>query len=243
MITDTEILAKLKAWLNDEDGEDVPVHEVLDRIDALEGKTSAPMSGLPDEQFPEDEGTEGKWASRKPMSGLPDEDTARKIHDLRSAARGDPEDWHRQDMLPDPEPSEIARDEWESENMVNPMPNEYKAAHEFLSSLFGPDGYTPDSVGQLVEVFIPCLRIMTGRPYEPTGALWRRAGILGIIWDVRKKFERLWYRTWTEGNRHDDSGFDLINFTGFLLRSDPDSRFGDAGEPAPRQPQPKEPWI
>lgn len=178
---------------------------------------------------------------KMPMSGLPiepvgitDEEWARRHleHNLKSAARGDPEDWHRSDMLPDPEPSKTAREERESENMAAPMPPEYEAAHAFMSSLFGPDSYTPDSIGQLVEVFIPCLRIMVTRGYDPSGGLWRRAGILGIIWDVRKKFERLWYRTWTLGKRHDDSGFDLINFTGMLLRAEPDSRFGDAGEPA-----------
>lgn len=118
-------------------------------------------------------------------------------------------------------------------NMAAPTPEIYKHAHAFMSAVFGNDGYTPDSVGQLVDVFVPCLRIMVERGYEPTGALWRKAGVLGIIWDVRKKFERLWFRTWTQGIRHDDSGFDLINFTGMLMRADPNSRFGDAGEPAP----------
>jgi hypothetical protein len=117
-------------------------------------------------------------------------------------------------------------------NLEAPVSPEYAAAHAFMGKVFGQDAYTPDAVGQLVEVFIPCLRIMVERGYEPNGELWRRAGVLGIIWDVRKKFERLWYRTWTLGKRHDDSGFDLINFTGMLLRVNPDSRFGDAGEPA-----------
>jgi hypothetical protein len=170
------------------------------------------------------------------MSGLPgiDRDAVEKkvIDDLRSAARGDPDEWRHPDLHEDggwP----ITGDDPEAMNMVAPTPEIYKHAHAFMAAVFGEDSYTPDSVGQLVDVFVPCLRIMVERGYEPTGGLWRKAGVLGIIWDVRKKFERLWFRTWTQGKRHDDSGFDLINFTGMLLRAEPDSRFGDAGEPAP----------
>jgi hypothetical protein len=173
------------------------------------------------------------------MSGLPiepvttsDEEWAERHRQheekLRSAARGDPDQWRHPDLNP----------EDENVNMVAPTPAIYKHAHAFMAAVFGEDQYTPDSVGQLVEVFTPCLRIMVERGYEPTGALWRQAGVLGIIWDVRKKFERLWFRTWTQGKRHDDSGFDLINFTGMLLRAEPDSRFGDAGEPAPPEDRP-----
>jgi len=157
-----------------------------------------------------------------PIPEMPDLDTIKE--NLKSAARGD-DAWRHPDLtdvLPDRE--EV--------NMAAPIPVEYEAAHEFMAKLFGPEGYTPDSVGQLVQVFVPCLRIMVERGYEPHGRLWQRAGVLGTIWDVRKKFERFWFRTWTLGVRHDDSGFDLINHTGFTMRADPDSRFGDAGEPA-----------
>ena len=158
----------------------------------------------------------------EPMSGLPaDAQIEQAKRNLQAAIRGD-DAWRHPDVYPEDEPV----------NMAAPMPEIYKHAHAFMSGVFGEDSYTPDSVGQLVEVFVPCLRIMVERGYEPTGGLWRKAGVLGIIWDVRKKFERLWFRTWTQGKRHDDSGFDLINFTGMLLRADPDSRFGDAGEPA-----------
>ncbi len=175
------------------------------------------------------------------MSGLPDdtpdltgaiEDAKRK---LQATVRGD-DAWRHPDVYDEDEVNRTLDDihipDREEVNMAAPMPVEYEAAHEFMSKLFGADGYTPDSVGQLVQVFIPCLRIMVERGYEPHGRLWQRAGVLGAIWDVRKKFERFWFRTWTLGKRHDDSGFDLINHTGFTMRADPDSRFGDAGEPA-----------
>jgi hypothetical protein len=147
--------------------------------------------------------------------------------DAQATLRGD-DRWRHPDLYP-------ANEEV---NMEAPAPEIYKHAHAFMEAVFGEDAYTPDSIGQLVEVFYPCLRIMVERGYEPTGALWRRAGILGTIWDVRKKFERFWFRTWTLGIRHDDSGFDLINHTAFALRIDPDSRFGDAGEPASPRDEP-----
>lgn len=90
---------------------------------------------------------------------------------------------------------------------------------------------TPDAVEQLAEVFVPCLAIMCRRGWDPNGGTWRRSGVLGILGDVRKKFERLWERGWTRGVRHDDSGLDLINFVGFYMRSE-DNRWGEWGEPA-----------
>jgi hypothetical protein len=89
---------------------------------------------------------------------------------------------------------------------------------------------TPDAVGQLVEVFLPCLRIMCDRPWNPQGDTWRKSGVLGILTDVRKKFERLWYRGWEQGRRHDDSALDLINYLGFYLRS-AEEGFGSWGMP------------
>lgn len=92
---------------------------------------------------------------------------------------------------------------------------------------------TPDAIDQLVEVFVPCLEIMTRRGWNPNGKTWRRAGMLGILCDVRKKFERLWERGWVNGKRHPDSGYDLINFTGMYLRAD-DSDWGEWGDPGAR---------
>lgn len=92
---------------------------------------------------------------------------------------------------------------------------------------------TPDAIDQLAEVFVPCLEIMCRRGWDPNGGTWRRAGILGILCDVRKKFERLWERGWVNGKRHPDSGFDLINFVGMYLRSD-ENGWGGWGSPATR---------
>ena len=90
---------------------------------------------------------------------------------------------------------------------------------------------TPDAIDQLAKVFLPCLRIMCERGYDPFGGTWRESGRLGALADVRKKFKRLWERAWKKGDTSDDDhAHDLINFVGFYLRADKD-RWGDWGEP------------
>jgi hypothetical protein len=100
---------------------------------------------------------------------------------------------------------------------------------------------TPDAVDQLVEVFLPCLKIMCERPWSPDGSTWRRSGILGAMTDAKKKWERFWERTWKHGKRHDDSGYDLINYVGFIMRSEPGSGWGEWGPPA--VPQSENPFT
>jgi len=110
-----------------------------------------------------------------------------------------------------------------------------KAAQDFLE---GCDvDWTPDALAQLADVFLPCLQIMCdpSHPWDPQGGTWRQSGILGAMTDAKKKWERFFERTWTRGKRHDDSGFDLINYVGFVMRSDPDSRWGAWGEPAEQE--------
>jgi hypothetical protein len=104
-----------------------------------------------------------------------------------------------------------------------------EAAAEFLDRCSMEP--TPDAISQLVEVFVPCLRIMTTRPWDPMGRTWRKSGIFGAFTDAKKKWERFWERGWIHGQRHDDSGHDLINYVGFVMRSDPDSGWGEWGEP------------
>lgn len=89
----------------------------------------------------------------------------------------------------------------------------------------------PDAVEQLHLVFLKCLRIMCERPWSPDGSTWKKSGVLGVLTDVRKKFERLWERGWKHGKRHDDSALDLINYLGMYMRSE-DNRWGAWGEPA-----------
>lgn len=139
--------------------------------------------------------------------------------ELRAAVRGD-DRWRHPDIHP----------EYDNEvNEAAPIPVEYQAAHDFLAAIFGAEGYPPDAVGQLVEVFLPCLKIMVDHNW---GELWRGAGLQSIMDQMKSKFDRYWERTWIKGERHDDSGLDLINLAGFTLRSDPDNIWGNRGKPA-----------
>ena len=171
----------------------------------------------------------------EPMSKPETSDIQEQIEEakkeLRAAVRGD-DHWRHPD-LHDCEDAyrERHHDEPTDEdvNMFAPMPVEYQAAHEFLTSIFGADGYPPDTVGQLVEVFLPCLKIMVEHNW---GELWRKAGFNSLMTHMQSKFERYWERTWTQGTRHPDSGVDLINFVAFTLRTDPDDIWGCQGKPA-----------
>lgn len=102
------------------------------------------------------------------------------------------------------------------------------AAYTFMKGV-GLDP-TPDAVSQLTEVFLPCLRIMCERPWDPNGKTWRKSGRLGVLSDARKKWERIWERLWIHGKAHDDSVFDGINYLGFVLRSE-DNGWGEWGQP------------
>lgn len=91
-----------------------------------------------------------------------------------------------------------------------------KACEAFLRST-GLDP-VPDAVEQLQYVFLPCLEIISSRGYHPEGNTWRESGWRGIMTDIRKKAQRLWYRGWTNGRFDRDSAIDLINFCGFYIR-------------------------
>jgi hypothetical protein len=93
--------------------------------------------------------------------------------------------------------------------------NTKEAAEEFLKYC-GLDP-TPDAVDQLVEAFLPALRIMIERGYDPTGKTWRDGGWRGLVYELRKKIDRLWYRSWL-GRQFDKDMYDVINYAGFYIR-------------------------
>ena len=91
---------------------------------------------------------------------------------------------------------------------------------------------TDDAVDQLVDAFLPALRIMCERGYDPDGATWRESGWRGTLTDIRKKFTRLWFRGWRRGRYDPDSAIDLINFCGFYYRLHNEGKpWGEWGEP------------
>lgn len=84
---------------------------------------------------------------------------------------------------------------------------------------------TTDALAQLAIAFVPCLRIVSERGYHPEGNTWREGGWRGIMTDIHKKAQRLWYRGWIRGQYDGDSATDLINFCGFYIRQ------GNQGKP------------
>jgi hypothetical protein len=93
--------------------------------------------------------------------------------------------------------------------------NTKEAAEDFLKYC-GLDP-TPDAVDQLVEAFLPALRIMIERGYDPSGKTWRDGGWRGLVYELRKKIDRLWYRSWL-GRQFDKDMYDVINYAGFYIR-------------------------
>jgi hypothetical protein len=124
---------------------------------------------------------------------------------------------------------------------VEPDPNsqdiEYAAANHFLADIGLP--LTPDAVDQLVQAFIPALKIICERGYHPEGNTWREAGWRGVLTDIKKKSNRLWYRSWVKGGFDEDSARDLINFAGFYIRlGNKGKEWGEWGNPGPEKPSP-----
>jgi hypothetical protein len=91
-----------------------------------------------------------------------------------------------------------------------------KAAEAFLTVCGLP--LVPDAVEQLTEAFLPALRIICERGYHPEGNTWRESGWRGILFKIREKSARLWYRSWIKGGYDDDSAIDLVNFSAFYYR-------------------------
>ena len=91
---------------------------------------------------------------------------------------------------------------------------------------------TNDAVGQLVEAFLPALRIMCERGYDPEGETWREAGWRGLLHEIRKKNTRLHHRSWLRGLFDWDSAVDAINYLGFYIRLKNQGKpWGALGEP------------
>jgi hypothetical protein len=105
------------------------------------------------------------------------------------------------------------------------------AAYTFLSEN-GLDP-TPDAVAQLTDVFLPCLKIMCERGYDPNGETWKAGGWRSMLVDAKKKFDRMWYFGWLRGEFHPDHPIDAINFLGFYYRlhlsGKPWGTWGDPG--------------
>lgn len=116
----------------------------------------------------------------------------------------------------------------------SPDPNDpstfRQASERFLADCGLP--IVPDAVDQLAEAFLPALSIICERGYHPEGITWREAGWRGLLTDIKKKSNRLWYRSWIKGGYDSDSAMDLINFAAFYYRLENRGKeWGDWGDP------------
>lgn len=91
---------------------------------------------------------------------------------------------------------------------------------------------TPDAIRQLVDAFLPALTVMCKRGYNPDGETWKKGGWRGLLFELRKKTERMWHRSWTNDQFDDDSPIDMINYAGFYYRFRCEGLpWGEWGEP------------
>ena len=91
---------------------------------------------------------------------------------------------------------------------------------------------TPDAIEQLVDAFLPALTVMCKRGYDPNGETWKAGGWRGLLFEIRKKTERMWHRSWVHNRHDDDSPIDLINYAGMYLRlHNQGPSWGKWGEP------------
>lgn len=184
------------------------------------------------EQEPEEELADVRQF-KTPMSGLPMQPAGEPLR-LRHALPGPPDMREYNPSEHDGDFAELERMRAEFHGNGQRSPQDLQdAAYAYLLAVgLTP---TPDAVGQMTHVFLKCLTIMCERGYEPNGQLWRAAGKMGALADVRKKFFRLWQRAWHKRQPHDDSAIDLINYVGFYLRCD-DAGWGEWGEPGEISP-------
>ena len=90
---------------------------------------------------------------------------------------------------------------------------------------------TPDAREQLAYAFVPALRIMIERGYDPAGQTWKNGGgWMGLVFEIKKKTERLWWRAWRKGE-YDKDVYDIINYAGMYARSDQVKPWGTWGAP------------
>lgn len=112
---------------------------------------------------------------------------------------------------------------------------EVKSKNNFATNVlseFGIDNPNKDAIDQLMDVFIPCLKIMCERGYDAQGKTWREKGWRGVVHDILNKAGRIRYRSWLKNEFDRDSAIDLINFCGFYIRMNNEGEpWGTWGEP------------
>jgi len=85
-----------------------------------------------------------------------------------------------------------------------------------------------------MNVFLKAMLIYYERQDEHGDVVWQESGWNGMLVDMRKKLDRLWFRYFgskpISGDREKalDSAYDLLNFTAFFIRQvEADNRDGN----------------
>lgn len=123
--------------------------------------------------------------------------------------------------------------EFEISKIVPQDPHD--AAYTFFH-LLGIDP-TPDAVAQLADAFLPALRIMCERGYDPEGTSWKEGGWRGLVWEILKRARRIRWHSWQHSNHDTNDAYDIINFAGFYIR------MGTQGEPWGEDGEPDRPEL
>jgi len=92
---------------------------------------------------------------------------------------------------------------------------------------------TQDAIEQLTEAFLPALAIMCQRGYDPNGANWKSMGWRGLLQEMHKRWKRIHANSWKRRRFDPNNTVDLINYSGYLLRSRMSNiaEWGDIGVP------------
>jgi hypothetical protein len=91
-----------------------------------------------------------------------------------------------------------------------------------------------DIAEQLVDGFLPALRVMHKRGFSPDGRTWQGSGWRSHVFEIMKRADRIAYNSWRSARFDKNDAVDLINFCGFYIRmrcqGEPWSKWGEPGE-------------
>jgi hypothetical protein len=123
------------------------------------------------------------------------------------------------ELMHDIEPDMVILPKGQLASMIN-IRTVSGAARSFIAQYCGvEESEVPeDAVYQLVDAFMPSIRIMVDR-HSLRGSMWMESGWRGALYEARKKLGRLWLSWWNGDKTDTDSAADLLNFVGFFIRA------------------------
>lgn len=133
--------------------------------------------------------------------------------------------------------AEIARERHRAGLADTVVPADFRGIDERTLGYMSDMGMepTPDAARQLENSFVPALRIMCQRGYNPRGVTWKEGGWMSLVWELYKKIRRIHFKCWLRGQQDYDSALDIINYAGMLHRAHDEqvTAWGILGPPSP----------